>query len=304
MTMSNELPATSGKGRLIILWTLSVLTALTFFAAGGPKLAGAPAMVEIFDKVGFGQWFRYFTGLLEVNGCHLLADSPLRFLRGDCAGDGDDWSDHRAANSAGTFPGRTSRASRHHRGYRLSTKADVAAHCGQKPGERMNHRIGIRTRPDQVADELAIRALAYAFTDAVNRRDATAFESLWDDDGVWEIGAPLHSIANGAANIAAHMIELAEPLEFFVQQVHSGGVAIDGDQASARWSVQETGRTRNNGPYNNHAFYEDEIVKRYGAWRFARRSYRYVWLDLKSPIGGNVIGQASKPLLLNSKGRT
>ena len=72
MTMSNELPATSGKGRLIILWTLSVLTAVTFFAAGGPKLAGAPAMVEIFDKVGFGQWFRYFTGLLEVTAAICL----------------------------------------------------------------------------------------------------------------------------------------------------------------------------------------------------------------------------------------
>src|SRR5260370_42672492 len=66
MTMSNELPAASGKGRLIILWTLSVLTALAFIAAGGSKLAGFPAMVELFDKVCFGQWFRYFTGLLEV----------------------------------------------------------------------------------------------------------------------------------------------------------------------------------------------------------------------------------------------
>ena len=25
-------------------------------------------MVELFDKVGLGQWFRYFTGLLEVAG--------------------------------------------------------------------------------------------------------------------------------------------------------------------------------------------------------------------------------------------
>jgi putative oxidoreductase len=72
MTMSNEVPATSGKARLTVLWTLSILTALTFFAAGGPKLAGAPAMVEIFDKVGFGQWFRYFTGLLEVTAAICL----------------------------------------------------------------------------------------------------------------------------------------------------------------------------------------------------------------------------------------
>jgi ketosteroid isomerase-like protein len=174
------------------------------------------------------------------------------------------------------------------------TKAGAAAHCGRKSGATISRTIGIRTRPDQVADELAIRALAYAFADAVNRRDAAAFESLWHESGVWEIGAPFHSIANGAANIAAHMIELAEPLEFFVQLVHSGVVEIDGDQATARWSVQETGRTRNRRPYNNHAVYEDELVKCDGAWCFARRSYRYVWLDLESPIGGDVIGQASE----------
>jgi putative oxidoreductase len=66
MTISSAVPAASGRGRLITLWTLSVMTALAFMAAGGSKLAGVPAMVEIFDKVGVGQWFRYFTGLLEV----------------------------------------------------------------------------------------------------------------------------------------------------------------------------------------------------------------------------------------------
>jgi uncharacterized membrane protein YphA (DoxX/SURF4 family) len=66
MTASNELPASSGKGRLISLWILSVLTALAFIAAGSSKLAGSPAMVAIFDKVGVGQWFRYFTGAVEL----------------------------------------------------------------------------------------------------------------------------------------------------------------------------------------------------------------------------------------------
>ena len=64
--MTNALPATSGKGRLIALRILSGLVALTFIAAGGGKLAGTAVMVELFDKVGLGQWFRYFTGLLEV----------------------------------------------------------------------------------------------------------------------------------------------------------------------------------------------------------------------------------------------
>jgi hypothetical protein len=153
----------------------------------------------------------------------------------------------------------------------------------------VSRTIGIRPQPDQVADELAIRALVYAFADAANRVDPGLFESLWDENGVWEISAPLYSIAKGATNIVARLMELSAPQEFFVQQIHSGVVAIDGDHATARWSVQETGRRHDNGPYNNYGLYEDEIVKRDGAWRFARRSYRYVWLDLKTPIGGDAI---------------
>ena len=32
------------------------------------KVGGTAQMVELFDKVGLGQWFRYLTGLLEVAG--------------------------------------------------------------------------------------------------------------------------------------------------------------------------------------------------------------------------------------------
>jgi putative oxidoreductase len=68
MITTNALPAAPSKVRLITLWTLSGLLALAFLGAGGTKLAGVPVMVEMFNKVGLGQWFRYFTGLLEVAG--------------------------------------------------------------------------------------------------------------------------------------------------------------------------------------------------------------------------------------------
>jgi putative oxidoreductase len=56
------------KGKMIALWVLRVVVSLAFLAAGGSKLAGAPAMVAMFAKIGFGQWFRILTGLLEVAG--------------------------------------------------------------------------------------------------------------------------------------------------------------------------------------------------------------------------------------------
>ena len=66
MITTTALPAASSKGRRITLWILSGLVALLFIGAGGAKLAGAAVMVELFAKVGLGEWFRYFTGLLEV----------------------------------------------------------------------------------------------------------------------------------------------------------------------------------------------------------------------------------------------
>ena len=65
ITTSTPLVA-SGKGRLLTLWILSALVTLTFVGAGAAKLAGAAVMVDLFAKVGLGQWFRYVTGLLEV----------------------------------------------------------------------------------------------------------------------------------------------------------------------------------------------------------------------------------------------
>ena len=76
---TNGTPAAIGKGRLITLRILSVLAALAFLAAGATKLGGAAAMVGVFDKVGLGQWFRYFTGTLEVAGAIGLLISRYAF---------------------------------------------------------------------------------------------------------------------------------------------------------------------------------------------------------------------------------
>lgn len=60
------------KGLNIACWVFQVLAAVAFLAAGGSKLAAAPAMVEMFAKLGAGQWFRYLTGALEVVGAVAL----------------------------------------------------------------------------------------------------------------------------------------------------------------------------------------------------------------------------------------
>jgi putative oxidoreductase len=57
---------------LIALWGAQFALAGMFLLAGGSKLAGVPAMVELFDAIGVGQWLRYVTGLIEVSSAVAL----------------------------------------------------------------------------------------------------------------------------------------------------------------------------------------------------------------------------------------
>jgi putative oxidoreductase len=43
-----------------------------FLYIGGTKLLGTPAAVRLFRDIGWGQWFRYVTGVVEVSGALLL----------------------------------------------------------------------------------------------------------------------------------------------------------------------------------------------------------------------------------------
>jgi len=65
-----------------IVWTVRVLLALAFGAAGAAKLAGVAQMVQIFDLIGIGQWFRYVTGVVEVAGAVLLLIPSAGFFGG------------------------------------------------------------------------------------------------------------------------------------------------------------------------------------------------------------------------------
>ncbi|WP_438999407.1 DoxX family protein [Variovorax beijingensis] len=65
-----------------IVWGVRILLALAFGAAGLAKLAGVPQMVQVFEAVGFGQWFRYVTGVVEVGGAVLLLVPATGFTGG------------------------------------------------------------------------------------------------------------------------------------------------------------------------------------------------------------------------------
>jgi len=60
------------KALQITITVLQIFTAVAFVAAGFAKLSSAGLMVDMFEKIGLGQSFRYVTGCLEISGALLF----------------------------------------------------------------------------------------------------------------------------------------------------------------------------------------------------------------------------------------
>jgi len=63
---------TAGRKRRIAIWVLRVFLGLAFSIIGVAKLTGALNTVQTFEAFGWGQWFRYLTGVLDLAGALLV----------------------------------------------------------------------------------------------------------------------------------------------------------------------------------------------------------------------------------------
>ena len=71
--LTNPIPtAPNAMWKTIAFWALRIVLALFLLMAAGMKFAGTEQMVQLFDTIGIGQWFRVFTGLCEFATAVLL----------------------------------------------------------------------------------------------------------------------------------------------------------------------------------------------------------------------------------------
>ena len=112
----------------------------------------------------------------------------------------------------------------------------------------------------------------------INRRDWAGIGAFFAENAVWEAPAVPGARFEGREQIAAQIPKLVGTTDILTQMNTPSLIAVEGDRATAQCTVRETGSifaadTR----FEAHGIYEDELVRRDGAWLFARR--RFVVLE-------------------------
>jgi putative oxidoreductase len=59
---------------------MRILLAAVFLYEGIDKFSERRLWLRIFDEIGFGQWFRYFTGVVEISGALTLLIPKATFV--------------------------------------------------------------------------------------------------------------------------------------------------------------------------------------------------------------------------------
>jgi uncharacterized protein (TIGR02246 family) len=125
-----------------------------------------------------------------------------------------------------------------------------------------------------LGDELAIRDLVARYSDAVNRRDETAWAATWAEDGRWYLGA---QASEGREKIVTTWRTLMGLFEFVAQLPAHGIIEVDGDEATGRWTIQEIGRPKGGPGSSTIALYDDLYRRDAGDWRIVERRFQVLY---------------------------
>lgn len=141
----------------------------------------------------------------------------------------------------------------------------------------------------RMLNEHAITRLAARFYDAAMRGDVVTFQSLFTEDGVWEITAPNPGRWAGQEEIGQGLQAFVDINDFFFGATLPGVIRIDAEVAQARFGVVELAARGDEPGYQNLGYYEDELVRTGDDWRFASRVYSYLWVDNAASFAGQSV---------------
>lgn len=127
---------------------------------------------------------------------------------------------------------------------------------------------------DPIADELAIRNLVARYSDAVNRRDAEAWGNCWTEDAVWKI---MGMAPEGRETIVGLWSQFMGGFPFVVQMPSECLITLNGDEATVRAYLTETGKGPDGSGMLTLGVYHDRVRREADAWRFTERSFHAMY---------------------------
>jgi ketosteroid isomerase-like protein len=144
--------------------------------------------------------------------------------------------------------------------------------------------------PSTVADKLALRDLVEAYASAVDRLDATLFQSLWTDDAVLCVHfpdgrEPVELTGEAIAGVPARLDDLWQRT-FHLVANHR--VTLEGDEALGELycvAHHVRGAGRVSVDHEMTIRYDDVYRRVGGEWRFARRDVVMLWTHDRTITG-------------------
>jgi len=121
-------------------------------------------------------------------------------------------------------------------------------------------------------DELAVRSLAAAYSDAVNRRDGPGMAAVYADDGELHLAPPARPLVGKDFLTKAFTRLVEKDREYLFQMTHSGVVEVDGDKATGRWWFSEVKKPTGQPMEMVMGVYQDEAIRTADGWRFSKRT--------------------------------
>jgi ketosteroid isomerase-like protein len=139
------------------------------------------------------------------------------------------------------------------------------------------------------ARRLEIRELLDRYHAAVNTRDFALLNTLFAKQAVWEVGPPVNLHVEGRDAIVQAIRQSVERQEFLVQ-INSAVVIDlrDSNHASAHSTIVEFGREPGGKGMQVVGFYDDELVREDGAWKYARHAMRVQFMN-DAPVEGRLV---------------
>jgi len=154
----------------------------------------------------------------------------------------------------------------------------------------------LEQRLRHVEDELEIGQLRARYCHLLDDRRWEEFVELFTEDGVF---AGLEAVTGRAALLDFFGVRFPKTTEQFWHFCTNGTVALDGDTATGRISLEYLS-VAGGVSYASAGHYDDVLVRQNGRWRFRSRAITFYYLSPVSEgwTGGRVpprLGSAASP---------